>query len=37
MEDDVRGKNEFYARLTVHELEELAVHGDARAQFELGA
>ena len=33
MEDNIQEKNEFYARLTVKKLEEIAVQGDARAHF----
>ena len=33
MEVNIQEKNEFYARLTVKKLEEIAVQGDARAHF----
>ena len=36
MEVNIQEKNEFYARLTIKKLEEMAVQGDAWAQFELG-
>ena len=36
MEDNVQEKNVFYARLTVKILEEMAVQGDAWAQFYAG-
>ena len=36
MEVNIQEKNEFYARLTIKKLEEMAEQGDAWAQFELG-
>ena len=36
MEDNIQENNEFYARLTVKKLEEMAVQGDTRAQFSVG-
>ena len=36
MEVNIQEKNEFYARLTIKKLEEIAVRGDARAHFYAG-
>ena len=36
MEVNIQEKNEFYARITVKKLKEMAVQGDARAHFYAG-
>ena len=36
MEVIIQEKNEFYARLTIKKLEEMAVQGDAWTQFYVG-